>query len=508
MDKPFIELKNITKHFGDTVANDSVSLDIYRGEILSVLGENGSGKTTLMNMLAGIYYQTSGGFSFDGSPVEIRSPKDAIDLGVGMVHQHFKLVEVFTALENIILGLPGDKKPAQAQEELRVLCEKYGFHLDPNKKVYNMSVSEKQTVEILKILYRGAEVLILDEPTAVLTPQETDALFAVLRNMKADGRAVVIITHKLHEVMAVSDRVAIMRRGRLINTVPTRETSPDELTEMMVGRRVSLELERPPVENRQLRLAVKNLSVSGIDGPNALKNLSFEAFSGEILGVAGISGSGQKELCEAIAGLCAAKDGSIVFYPQSGGETELTGLSPKEIRRLGVSSAFVPEDRLGVGLAPGMDIVDNVTLKRHRQGRGMLLNRTSPRALAEKIVEELQVVTPGLTTPVRLLSGGNLQKVLVGREISENPELLVTAYPVRGLDINSSYQIYDLLNAQKKRGAAVIFIGEDLDVLLELADRIMVLSGGELAGILDAKGATKNEVGLLMTAGGHREASV
>ncbi|MDR1820934.1 MAG: ABC transporter ATP-binding protein, partial [Oscillospiraceae bacterium] len=448
MDKPFIELKNVTKHFGDTVANDDVSLDIYRGEILSVLGENGSGKTTLMNMLAGIYYQTSGGFSFDGKPVEIRSPKDAIDLGVGMVHQHFKLVEVFTALENIVLGMPEAKKSAQAADELRGLCEKYGFHLDPNKKVYNMSVSEKQTVEILKVLYRGAEVLILDEPTAVLTPQETDSLFAVLRNMKADGRAVVIITHKLHEVMAVSDRVAIMRRGRLISTVKTRDTTPAELTEMMVGRQVSLELERPPVENKALRLAVRKLSVFGADGLSALEGLSFEAFSGEILGIAGISGSGQKELCEAIAGLCAVKSGSLVFYPQSGGETELTGLSPKQIRALGVSAAFVPEDRLGVGLAPGMNIVDNVTLKRHRQGAGVFLHRTKPRELAERIVRELQVVTPGLATPVRLLSGGNLQKVLVGREIAENPELLITAYPVRGLDINSSYQIYDLLNAQ------------------------------------------------------------
>ena len=516
METPYaIQMKNITKRFGKVVANDHVSLDIRRGEILSLLGENGSGKTTLMNMLAGIYFPDEGEILVGGQPVSIVSPKDAFDCGIGMIHQHFKLVDVFTAAENIILGLEGRQKLDMKAVTAKILsiCEKYGFAIDPGKKVYNMSVSEKQTVEIVKVLYRGADILILDEPTAVLTPQETDRLFAVMRNMKADGKAMVIITHKLSEVMEVADRVAVLRKGYFIGDVAAAETNPQKLTDMMVGRAVTLNIDRPLVENRHLRLDIRDLTVLTADGVRALDNVSFQAYSGEILGVAGISGSGQKELLEAIAGLRPAQPGShVLYYPPAPDEAiagthapvsrdgeELLGKSVRQIHSIGVSMAFVPEDRLGMGLVGTMGMSDNMMLKSYRSGRGPFLNRRPPRELAERVRKELNVLTPSLSTPVRRLSGGNVQKVLVGREISLEPSVLMTAYAVRGLDINTSYTIYNLLTAEKRKGVAVIYAGEDLDVLLELCDRILVLCGGQVSGIVDARNTTKEEVGLLMT---------
>ena len=516
METPYaIQMKNITKRFGKVVANDHVSLDIRRGEILSLLGENGSGKTTLMNMLAGIYFPDEGEILVGGQPVSIVSPKDAFDCGIGMIHQHFKLVDVFTAAENIILGLEGRQKLDMKAVTAKILsiCEKYGFAIDPGKKVYNMSVSEKQTVEIVKVLYRGADILILDEPTAVLTPQETDRLFAVMRNMKADGKAMVIITHKLSEVMEVADRVAVLRKGCFIGDVAAAETNPQKLTDMMVGRAVTLNIDRPLVENRHLRLDIRDLTVLTADGVRALDNVSFQAYSGEILGVAGISGSGQKELLEAIAGLRPAQPGShVLYYPPAPDEAiagthapvsrdgeELLGKSVRQIHSIGVSMAFVPEDRLGMGLVGTMGMSDNMMLKSYRSGRGPFLNRRPPRELAERVRKELNVLTPSLSTPVRRLSGGNVQKVLVGREISLEPSVLMTAYAVRGLDINTSYTIYNLLTAEKRKGVAVIYAGEDLDVLLELCDRILVLCGGQVSGIVDARNTTKEEVGLLMT---------
>ena len=510
-----IQMKNITKRFGKVVANDHVSLDIKRGEILSLLGENGSGKTTLMNMLAGIYFPDEGEILVNGQSVTIASPKDAFDCGIGMIHQHFKLVDVFTAAENIVLGLDGqqrlDLKAASAK--IKEICEKYGFVIDPSKKVYNMSVSEKQTVEIVKVLYRGADILILDEPTAVLTPQETDRLFDVMRNMKADGKAMVIITHKLNEVMEVSDRVAVLRKGQYIGDVATSDTNPQKLTDMMVGHAVTLNIDRPLVENRHLRLEVKDLTVLTPDGIKALDGVSFEAFGGEILGVAGISGSGQKELLESIAGLRSAQPGShVIYHPPSPDEPiagthapvdrkgeELLGKTVRQIHNIGVSMAFVPEDRLGMGLVGSMGMADNMMLKTYRSGKGPLLNRKPPRELAEKVKAELDVLTPSINTPVRRLSGGNVQKVLVGREIAQEPSVLMTAYAVRGLDINTSYTIYNLLTAEKLKGVAVIYVGEDLDVLLELCDRILVLCGGQVSGVVDARTTTKEEVGMLMT---------
>ena len=478
-------------------------MDIMRGEILALLGENGSGKTTLMNMLSGIYHQDSGQILVDGEEVHINSPKDAYALGIGMIHQHFKLVDVFTATENVALGM--DKKQTGGAKEIAKaiteICDRYGFDVDPKKKVYNMTVSQKQTLEIVKALYRGANILILDEPTAVLTPQETDKLFAVLRNMKADGKSIIIITHKLNEVLAISDRVSILRKGEYIDTVKTAEATVQSLTDMMVGQKVELDIERPEIEDKQLRLSISHLTCLDKYGVTALDDVSFDAYGGEILGIAGISGSGQKQLLESIAGLQKAESGSSIEYikPESGARDQLIGKSVSEIKKMGVALSFVPEDRLGMGLVGTMGMSDNMMLRSYEKGHGMFTDRKTPRNLAEKVKEELEVVTPGISTPVRKLSGGNVQKVLVGREIASNPTVLMAAYAVRGLDINTSYTIYHLLNEQKKKGVAVIYVGEDLDVLLALCDRIAVLCGGKLNGIVDGRTATKEEVGLLMT---------
>jgi len=497
-----VQMRNITKAFGDkVVANDKVWLDIYRGEILALLGENGSGKTTLMNMLSGIYYPDEGQIFVDGKEVVIRSPKDAFDLGIGMIHQHFKLVDVLTATENIVLGLKeqGKLDLAAAAKKIRDICDAYGFEVDPDQKIYNMSVSQKQTVEIVKVLYRGADILILDEPTAVLTPQETDKLFAVLRNMRNAGKAVVIITHKMHEVESLSDRVAILRHGHFVGDMLTKNTNAQEMTNMMVGHPVVLNIDRPDPVDPKPRIAVKNLTVRSIDGVVKLDDVSFTANSGEILGIAGISGCGQKELMEAIAGLQNVESGSISYLNDDGEAEELVGKDPLQIADLGVTLSFVPEDRLGMGLVGSMNLADNMMLRSFRRGKGIFTDRKSPKALAEQVVTELEVSTPNIATPVRRLSGGNVQKVLVGREVANAPTVLLTAYAVRGLDINSSYLIYDLLNQQKKRGVAVVYVGEDLDVLLELADRILVLCGGKVSGVIPGRGATKRGVGMMMT---------
>ena len=499
-----IELRNITKRFGYIVANDGVSLTLRKGEILSLLGENGSGKTTLMNMLGGIYFPDEGSIYVDGAPVVIRSPKDSFRYGIGMIHQHFKLVDVFTAAENIVLGLEGDKgKPDKEsiRRAVREIVDRYGFEIDPDQKVYDMSVSQKQTVEIVKVLYRGAKVLILDEPTAVLTPQETDKLFAVMRNMKKDGKAIIIITHKLHEVLSVSDRVAVLRKGKYIGDVETARASRQSLTEMMVGHAVSLNIERPKRDELSDRLKVSHLTVKDKDGVKRLDDVCFEAMGGEILGIAGVAGSGQKELLEAIAGIQHPEKGAeITYISPEGRKKSLIGMDPLDILHEGVTLSFVPEDRFGMGLVGSMCITDNIRLRTFRDRRGILADTQKAKELANRIVTELEVVTPDLNrTPLRRLSGGNVQKVLVGRELASDPRVLMMAYAVRGLDIHTSYTIYRLLTEQKMKGAAVIYVGEDLDVLLELCDRILVLCGGQVSGIVDAGAATKEEIGLLMT---------
>ena len=598
-----IRFENITKAFGKKViASNNISFSIEKGKIYSLLGENGSGKTSLMNVLVGIYKQDSGKVFVNDVEVEIKSPRDAYKYRIGMIHQHFKLVNVFNATENVLLGLArddykqfakdqaeinepliqellangaskNDKEVKRLKKEIKdagrynirsaarritAICEKYGFNIDPYQKVYDMSVSQKQTLEIVKSLYRGTDILILDEPTAVLTPQETKQLFNVLRNMRANGKTVVIITHKLNEVMEISDRVVVLRKGEYAGEVETKNTNEKELTNLMVGRKVDLQIKRTTPKNVQDRLFVNNITVTNIDGTVALDDASFVLRSGEILGVAGISGSGQKELLEAIAGLRRYHNGEIIFHnPKKEKpvtlfhhsvpkikkmskegffhdklgkpldvsmlpnkvveemvkneeiifyEDEIINLKDKkpiEIRNLGIKLSFVPEDRLGMGLVGSMDIVDNMMLRSYRKGKGLFFSREKPQMLAEEIVDELEVVTPSIHTKVGKLSGGNIQKILVGREISSSPKVLMAAYPVRGLDINSSYVIYDLLDQQKQRGAAVLFVGEDLDVLMALSDRILVLSQGKIAGIVDPKQVTKEDVGLLMTKGGH-----
>ena len=495
-----IEMRNITKTFGKTVANKNVNLYVDKGVVMSLLGENGSGKTTLMNMLAGIYFPDEGEILINGKPVSIRSPKDAYAHQIGMIHQHFKLVDVFTAAENIVLGLKeeGRLDRRKLSEKVKAIADRYGFEIDPDKKIYDMSVSEKQTVEILKVLYRGADVLILDEPTAVLTPQETQKLFDVIRAMRNDGKAIIIITHKLNEVKEISDVVAIMRKGEHVKTVRTAEVTEQEMTELMVGRKVELNIERSTPVNPKPRLTVANLSYTDSNGVRKLDNVGFIAYSGEILGVAGIAGSGQKELLESIAGLRRVDDGSIIYTPEKSHPEDLVGKSPMEIRNAGVSLAFVPEDRRGMGLVGAMGMTDNMMLRNWNKQKGIMIDKTESRMLAEDIYRELEVVTPDIDYPVRKLSGGNVQKVLVGREIATNPSVLMSAYAVRGLDINTSYTIYDLMNKQKENGAAVIFVGEDLDVLLALCDRILVMCGGQVSGIVDARTASKEEIGLLM----------
>ncbi len=547
-----IRFDNITKIFGSVVANHNVSFSIEKGEVLSILGENGSGKTTLLNVVAGIYQQDKGRVFINGEEAVINSPKDAYRYHIGMVHQHFKLVDVFTALENISFG----SKHKFTASEVNELCNKYGFKLDPNKHVFDMSVSEKQTLEIVKTLFRGVDTLILDEPTAVLTPQEIKHLFDVIRNMKKDGKTVVIITHKLNEVMEISDRVAVLRKGEYIATVKTSETSEKQLAELMVGHRIDLDIHRSKIPTTGVRLHVENLSALKKDGTKAIENVSFDLYGSEVLGIAGISGSGQKELLETIAGLNKRTDGEIIFtnpkkeqpvtffhkdikqirkcasegmfHLKDGTHCDLTGKTnkeiiemvnneeiifyedeiinlkdkkPIEIRDLGIKLSFVPEDRLGMGLVGNMDLTDNMLLRSFRKGKHGFLDRRKPKELAQEIVDELEVKTPSLNTPVKKLSGGNIQKVLVGRELSSRPKILMTAYPVRGLDINSSYLIYKLIDDQKRKGTSVLFVGEDLDVLMALCDRLLVLSNGHITGIVDPTQITKEEVGLLMTRG-------
>ncbi len=557
MNKPIVlEMKNVSKSFGSVLANKNVDLTVYRGEILAILGENGCGKTTLMNMIAGIYYPDSGTIFVDGKEASIHSPKDAFDYKIGMVHQHFKLVDIFTAAENIVLGIDdgSDYNIKDVNSRVAEIADKYGFSIDPKKKIYDMSVSEKQTVEILKVLYRGADILILDEPSAVLTPQETDKLFDVLRRMREDGKSILIITHKLHEVLSISDRVTVLRKGEHIATVDTASTSTAELTEMMVGKKIELNIYRPEPKNVCDRLEIKNLSVINADGVKILDNISITARAGEILGIAGIAGSGQRELLEAVAGLKNPQSGEIIFnrpkknlpvsfyhktlsevislaaegkfHYEDGTPVDFSGMShaeirklvnaekvlfneddvmnlrnktPLEIREVGVRLSFVPEDRLGMGLVGNMDIVDNMMLRSYRKGHAIFVDRKKPGDLANKVVSELEVVTPNTHTPVRRLSGGNVQKVLVGREIAASPTVLMAAYPVRGLDINSSYTIYDLLTEQKQKGVAVVFVGEDLDVLVELCDRIAVICAGRVTAVLDGRNTTKEEIGLYMT---------
>lgn len=491
----YIKIENLTKTFGSVIANNNVSLEVRKGEIHALLGENGSGKSTLMNMLSGIYTPDSGAIYIRGKKVSFRNPKESMALGIGMIHQHFKLVEVLTAKENIIAGQKGTFfiGSRKLSQKIRDISDRYGLAVDPDKKVYNMSVGEKQTVEILKVLYRGAEILILDEPTAVLTPQETQSLFNILRKMRQAGCSIIIITHKLNEVMEISDRITVLRKGETFGTVNKTDTNANELTNLMVGRAVDLSINRVLKTNNSTILKIKDLTVTDEENVKALNAVSFTLDAGEILGVAGVAGSGQKELCETIAGLYPVASGAIEYNDEN-----IVGKNPRDIIKMGISMSFIPEDRLGMGLIASMGMVDNMILKEYQNQKGLFIQKKTARNLSQKLVEKLEINTPGIYHPVRQLSGGNIQKVLLGREIESNPHLLITAYPVRGLDINASYTIYDLLNEQKEKGVGILFIGEDLDVLLELCDRIMVLCNGQVTGIVNASEVTKEQLGLMM----------
>ena len=495
MENSYISMKNINKSFGKVVANKDINLTVRKGEIHALLGENGAGKSTLMNMLSGVYTPDSGSIFVKGKEVKFASPNDAIKASIGMIYQHFKLIDVLTAKENIIIGRKNkfflDKKAVS--KDIKEMSLRFGLDIDPDKKVYNMSVSEKQTLEILKVLYRGAEILILDEPTAVLTPQETEKLFKIMNRMKEEGCAVVFITHKMNEVMEVADRITVLRKGETVKTVDKVSTNPKHLAELMMGCPVDLSIKRVETEKRKVAMQVRNLSAFNAEGVKVLKDVSFDIYAGEILGVAGIANSGQKELCESIAGLYPVRQGQVIFEGEN-----MIGKSPYEIIAKGISMSFIPEDRLGMGLVASMDIVDNIVLKLYQRQKGIFINRKPAEQKSREIIERLSIQTPGINHPVRKLSGGNIQKVLLGRELDSKPQVLITAYPVRGLDVNSCYTIYDILNEEKQKGVAILYIGEDLDVLLELCDRIMVVYAGEITGIVDASSITKEEIGLMM----------
>lgn len=494
------EMKGIKKYFGSVKANDGVDLSINYGEIQAILGENGSGKSTAMNVLSGLYAPDEGSILIGGKAVNLTSPRIAMDHGIDMIHQHLKLVDAITAWENIIGGTGHGifLRKADTIRKINGLCDKYGFQLDPEKEINEMTIGEKQTVEIVKALFRGAKILILDEPTAVLTVQETDRLFQILREMKADGCAVLIITHKLNEVMNISDRVTIFRKGVSVKTIETSKTDAAELASLMVGHEVDISVPYEMVDNslRKPVMVLRNVSILDENKKKALDVEDLTIRSYEIFGIAGIVGSGQRELCDAITGMCPAQ-GSIRYN-----DREIIGMNPETMQKAGIRIAYIPEDRLGMGLAANLSISDNVALRTYKKTKGIMRQAKEEKAQAEKLIEEYSVSALGVDQVIRNLSGGNIQKILLGREIEQDSKVLIAAYPVRGLDIGASNYIYEKLNEEKKKGTAILLIGEDLDVLLSICDRIAVLHQGRIMDVLDAKKTTKEELGLLMI--GHR----
>lgn len=490
-----LELRDIQKTFGNVRANDGVNLDLYTSEIHALLGENGSGKSTLMNILSGLYAPDNGQIILDGRELNIRSPRDAISYGIGMIHQHFKLIDSMTVWENIAGGINNGciLKKKEIVSKARKLCSRFGFELNMEKTVHQLSISEKQTVEIIKTLYQGADILILDEPTAVLTEQEIDRLFQTLIEMKKANCSIVIITHKLQEVKRVSDRVTVLRKGRSVYTGLTSQTSSDQLVQEMVGRKVDLSVPHMKVDKRSEKpvLSIRDLSVRSGQG-HALKIDALDVYGGEILGIAGIAGSGQKELCEAVNGL-EKVSGSIRLNGK-----EIAGLSPYKMRRRGIGIGFVPEDRLGMGLAGSLSIMDNTAMRTYYKEESPFRKLKAEREQADEMIRDYHVSATGSMQMVSSLSGGNIQKILLGREINRQSNLLVMSYPVRGLDIGASEFIYDQMNRQKKNGTAILFVGEDLDALIGISDRIAVLHNGEIMGIFDADTVTKEKLGLYM----------
>ncbi|SHI41967.1 nucleoside ABC transporter ATP-binding protein [Clostridium amylolyticum] len=492
---PVISVRGISKIFGKVKACNNVNIDIYPGEIHALLGENGAGKSTLINILSGVYSPDRGNIKVKGMEKSFSSPKDSTQCGIGTIYQHFKLVNALTARENIMLGQEKkifiSRKPVD--EKVKEISFKYGIEVDLDKYVGDMSVGEKQNLEILKVLYRGAEVLILDEPTAVFTPQETEKLFNIMKKMREQGCGIIFITHKMDEVMEVSDKITVLRKGETVATLPKFKTNAKELTELMVGRSIDLSIKKIDKLPGKEVLEIKNLRALNTDGMEAVKNISFNVKEGEILGIAGITGCGQKELCEALAGIGNVSQGEIIFNGEN-----LKGKNPREFIKRGISMSFIPEDRLGMGLVASMNMVDNLILKSYHTQKGPFISKKAAVKDSLELIDTLEIKTPGINYPIRYLSGGNIQKILLGRELSSSPKVLIMAYPVRGLDINTCYNIYDLINKEKEKGTSIIFVGEDLDVLMELCDRIMVLCHGEISGIIDAQEATREKLGLMM----------
>lgn len=492
-----VEMRNICKRFPGVVANDGVNFSVKAGEVHALLGENGAGKSTLMSILTGLYRPDDGEIFIKGSKVNFRSPREAIEAGIGMVHQHFRLVHPFTVAENVILGSNSVSyflNMAKIEKQLEEISRQYGLRVEPGAKVWQLSVGEQQRVEIIKLLYRGAEILILDEPTAVLTPQEASELFRTLRQMAQGGRAVIVITHKLHEVMEVADRITVLRGGKTVATVNKKDTTKQELTRMMVGREVMLETHKDPVEPGDTILDVHDVHALSDKGYPALNGISLSIRSGEILGIAGVAGNGQRELAEVVTGLRTVVSGKIYIQGK-----DMTNCSPREIIDAGVS--HVPEDRLGTGLVPNLGAVENLILKEYRKEpvkRGVFLNGAVMRQKAKGLVKEFNVKTASLNSPVKLLSGGNLQRLLLAREISAQPKLIVAVYPVRGLDVGAMEAVHTLLLAQRAAGAAILLISEDLEEIFRLADKIAVIYEGRIMGTIPVSRATIEEVGLMM----------
>ncbi|HIQ06748.1 MAG TPA: ABC transporter ATP-binding protein, partial [Anaerolineae bacterium] len=496
---PAVAMRGIVKRFPGVLANDHIDFDVQAGEIHALLGENGAGKSTLMNILSGLYRADEGEIYLHGHRAAIYSPRDAINLGIGMVHQHFMLVQPQTVAENIILGLQEPRfvlNMERAEREITALSERYGLHVDPKAYIWQLSVGEQQRVEILKLLYRGADVLILDEPTAVLTPQESEELGRTLRQMAAEGKAVVFITHKLDEVAAFSDRVTVLRAGRVVDTLDTPSTTKEELARLMVGRRVLFHLEKPPVVEAagigQAVLSVEHLHTLNDKGLPALLDVSFEVRAGEILGIAGVAGNGQRELAEVITGLRKATRGRVLVRGKP-----ITNRPPLAVIEAGVS--HVPGDRLGMGLVPNLPVSDNLIMKAYRRpplAQGLFLNENAIVRFARRLIEAFQIATPSPETPVKLLSGGNLQRTILAREIEALPKrsnsgggLLVAVHPTRGLDVGATESVQRILLEQRAQGTAILLISEDLDELLVLSDRIAVMYEGKIMGVVPAEKA-------------------
>ncbi|MGV7115751.1 ABC transporter ATP-binding protein [Paenibacillus kyungheensis] len=495
---PVVELKQITKVFPGIIANDSISFKLHKGEIHALLGENGAGKSTLMNIVFGLYQPEEGSIEVNGEPVIIDSPNRAIELGIGMVHQHFKLVQPFTVTENIILGSEPKKGTRinykKATEEIRQLSEQYGLQVNPNAKIHDISVGMQQRVEILKTLYRGAEILIFDEPTAVLTPQEISELMEIMKRLVAEGKSIILITHKLKEIMQIADNVTIIRRGKVVDTVKKSETTPQELAEKMVGRNVTFKVDKKPAEPGDVVLQMENIISNNKEGAAILQGLNLEVRAGEILGIAGVDGNGQSELIEALTGLRHVDGGNVKLLGK-----DITNLSPRKITESGVS--HIPEDRHKHGLVLDFSVSENMVLETYYKApfnKGGFLNFDAIDKHATRLVERFDVRTPSIATHARSLSGGNQQKAIIAREIDKNPTLMIAAQPTRGLDVGAIEFVQQQLIAQRDQGKAVLLISFELDEIINVSDRIAVIYEGQIVGEVLPDKTNDQELGLMM----------